>query len=571
MGITFLGYSNFVETKISRADCSNNPLGFVTAGLSVTDVTTGETGYSFNSSGWPGGPVSMNYTPGGNLYIEVIAGGNGQQDDPVTWVMQVSGTSTDGTYFSDTSYGYSVPSAAMTLRNVSAYSITLSATQCYGDTAMAEVLMNEIAPSPSPSFVASCSPATQTITAGNSTSFNISTIGSNGFASPVSFTSAMSPSGGTPPTVSFTNNGSTPNATTTATITTSGSTTPGTYTVLFTGTGGGISQNCSSQLTVSPPSPSGTISASTCTIPIGGSSCDSSVSWTTANLTAGATEIIGNNGASPLSFTPLPLNSGLRQVGIINGTTTFSLNHSINGIPTTLAQTSTGTGVATCAVGSTWNGATCVAQTPASGSLSATNCTISNGSSTCTSSVTWTTASLTGNPTQVTRNNPSNTHVSYLTSGSSVPNVVNYGASTFYLYHNSALLAQGSMSASCASGTGWDGSMCSASAAPVNGGWSDWGSCSVACGGGTQTRTCTNPSPANGGASCSGASSQACNSQACIPTTNGVCAVTHYNCSSGTSTTNVSSPSRWTWTCAGSNGGASAQCSEPKSPIFIEN
>ncbi len=206
-----------------------------------------------------------------------------------------------------------------------------------------------------------------------------------------------------------------------------------------------------------------------------------------------------------------------------------------------------------------------------SGSLSATSCTISNGSSTCTSSVTWNTANLTGNPTQVTRNNPSNTHVSYLTSGSSVPNVVNYGSSTFYLYHNSALLAQSSMNATCASGTGWNGSTCSASFAPVNGGWSDWGSCSVACGGGTQTRTCTNPSPANGGASCSGASSQACNSQACIPTTNGVCAVTHYNCSSGTSTTNASSPSRWTWTCAGSNGGTSAQCSEPKSPIFIEN
>ncbi len=51
--------------------------------------------------------------------------------------------------------------------------------------------------------------------------------------------------------------------------------------------------------------------------------------------------------------------------------------------------------------------------------------------------------------------------------------------------------------------------------APVNGGWSDWSACSVTCGGGTQTRTCTNPAPANGGAPCSGASSQACNTQAC--------------------------------------------------------
>lgn len=53
-------------------------------------------------------------------------------------------------------------------------------------------------------------------------------------------------------------------------------------------------------------------------------------------------------------------------------------------------------------------------------------------------------------------------------------------------------------------------------AVPTNGGWSSWSLCSASCGGGTQTRTCTNPPPANGGMSCSGAASQACNTQACI-------------------------------------------------------
>ena len=50
---------------------------------------------------------------------------------------------------------------------------------------------------------------------------------------------------------------------------------------------------------------------------------------------------------------------------------------------------------------------------------------------------------------------------------------------------------------------------------PVDGGWSDWGACSVSCGGGTQTKTCTNPAPNECGAACSGDSSQACNTQPC--------------------------------------------------------
>jgi hypothetical protein len=51
--------------------------------------------------------------------------------------------------------------------------------------------------------------------------------------------------------------------------------------------------------------------------------------------------------------------------------------------------------------------------------------------------------------------------------------------------------------------------------AAQNGGWTDWGTCSKTCGGGTQARTCTNPAPSGGGAPCAGSGSQTCNTQAC--------------------------------------------------------
>ena len=56
----------------------------------------------------------------------------------------------------------------------------------------------------------------------------------------------------------------------------------------------------------------------------------------------------------------------------------------------------------------------------------------------------------------------------------------------------------------------------------VNGGWSRWGSyspCTKSCGTGSQTktRTCTNPSPADGGHGCPGSptDSRSCNSNSC--------------------------------------------------------
>ena len=98
----------------------------------------------------------------------------------------------------------------------------------------------------------------------------------------------------------------------------------------------------------------------------------------------------------------------------------------------------------------------------------------------------------------------------------------------------------------------------------IDGGWSDWS----ACVDGSQTRTCTNPAPSGGGASCVGSSTQSCT----VVVVNGSCGTTHYNCVSGVSENNTSGPSRWTWICTGSGGATdSPLCSQNKTPIFIED
>lgn len=106
---------------------------------------------------------------------------------------------------------------------------------------------------------------------------------------------------------------------------------------------------------------------------------------------------------------------------------------------------------------------------PPTGTISATDCTIVGGASTCNSSVSWSTSNLSlGSTTEVTRNNPSGTHVSWATSATNLSNTVNYGVSTYFLYNDAVQLAQASMTASCTSGTSWNGTVCQNDAPTVS-------------------------------------------------------------------------------------------------------
>lgn len=102
-----------------------------------------------------------------------------------------------------------------------------------------------------------------------------------------------------------------------------------------------------------------------------------------------------------------------------------------------------------------------------SGSISATDCTIALNASSCNSSVSWSTANLTANPTEVTHNNPATTSVSSATSGTNVSSTVNYGSTTFFLYHNGVLLSQDLANASCIGGSSWNGTICASGPLPT--------------------------------------------------------------------------------------------------------
>jgi hypothetical protein len=125
----------------------------------------------------------------------------------------------------------------------------------------------------------------------------------------------------------------------------------------------------------------------------------------------------------------------------------------------------------------------------------------------------------------------------------------------------------------CPGGTTYDAGD-NACHSPINcavSGWSAYGGWSynngTACGTtGTRTHTRTrtiDTYPAYGGAGCPALSedaSEAYDTGSCP--VNGVCSATHYSCGAGTSVSNGSNGSSWTWGCNGLYGGSNASCSE---------
>ncbi|MFA6258850.1 MAG: hypothetical protein WCX79_04105, partial [Candidatus Paceibacterota bacterium] len=120
---------------------------------------------------------------------------------------------------------------------------------------------------------------------------------------------------------------------------------------------------------------------------------------------------------------------------------------------------------ASCASGTTWNATEgkCIETTQMSGTISAspTSCVISAGQGTCNSTLTWNVSNAEiFEGTAITSSYPTaNTIIDEHQESGTVVAQIPYNSRTFYLYNNSKLLGEVSVSAVCASGTQWDSSL----------------------------------------------------------------------------------------------------------------
>ena len=117
---------------------------------------------------------------------------------------------------------------------------------------------------------------------------------------------------------------------------------------------------------------------------------------------------------------------------------------------------------ASCASGTSWNGSVCQA-TAMTGTLTpaAPSCTIAAGASTCNVALTWTTTNPVG-VSAITSNTPSANFTLFTGNNSTGSAPVFYPSRTFFLFNNALELDRSVATASCASGTSWNGSACAA-------------------------------------------------------------------------------------------------------------
>ncbi|MCC7011761.1 MAG: proprotein convertase P-domain-containing protein [Planctomycetes bacterium] len=184
------------------------------------------------------------------------------------------------------------------------FSVTVRGTNIAGDGVpgnadttdqdFALLVYNGSASAPTPDFTLAATPSSQTITAGNATSYTVSNTALNGFAGSVTLSATPAISG---VTYGFTANPIAANGSTTMSVTSTSAATPGTYNVTISGVSGSLTRTANVTLVVNaPPTPTFTLSATPAsqTITAGGST----------SYTASTAAQNGFSGSVALSVSP---------------------------------------------------------------------------------------------------------------------------------------------------------------------------------------------------------------------------------------------------------------------------
>ncbi|MCK6447729.1 MAG: S8 family serine peptidase [Planctomycetes bacterium] len=272
-----------------------------------------------------------------NLDLEVTVNGTLYRGN----VFSLGGSTTGGT----ADIRNNVEAVYLPAGTTGSWSITVRGTNIAGDGVpgnadttdqdFALVVYNGSSSAPTPDFTLAATPASQTVTAGGSTTFTVSNSALNGFASNITLSATPAISG---VSYSFSPNPMAPNGSSTLTVTTTAGATTGTQTLTITGNGGSLTRTTNVSLTINAaPTPDFTISAtpSSRTITAGTATtytvATSALNGFAGNVTLSATPAI--SGVS-YAFSPNPVAAGgssTLTVTTTTGATTGTHNVSITG------------------------------------------------------------------------------------------------------------------------------------------------------------------------------------------------------------------------------------------------
>lgn len=196
------------------------------------------------------------------------------------------------------------------------------------------------------------------------------------------------------------------------------------------------------------PVPSGTISATGCTIAVGNSTCVATLTWSTENAVHPVVKNVTTNTVYSYNVAGTGVSRtiahGVNAVVVYEGTSALA------------ATTATGK----CSNGSSWNGAICEAtgapNPVPSGTISATTCEINTGEASCVTKLDWHIQNATA---------PNVHHVSLgviqtVAVNSAVPVTIAYGSHDFRARDGVLVLDTATASAGCKSDAVWDGVRC---------------------------------------------------------------------------------------------------------------